>query len=165
MSAEKARKLEARLGELGLAMPPAPAPIGAYVPAVRTGRLVFTAAQLPMKDGKLTATGKVPADVPLEAAQAAAAQAVLNALAAAKTAAGSLDAIARVVRLNVFVNSSPGFTEQPKVANGASDLLVKLFGDAGRHTRCAVGAAELPMNSPVELDLIVELAPGLGDMG
>jgi len=165
VSAEKARKLEARLGELGLAMPPAPAPIGAYVPAVRSGRLVFTAAQLPMKDGKLTATGKVPADVPLEAAQAAAAQAVLNALAAAKTAAGSLDAIARVVRLNVFVNSSPGFTEQPKVANGASDLLVKLFGDAGRHTRCAVGAAELPMNSPVELDLIVELAPGLGDMG
>ena len=165
MSAEKARKVEARLVELGLSLPPAPAPIGAYVPAVRSGRLVFTAAQLPMKDGKLTAAGKVPADVPLEAAQAAAAQAVLNALAAAKTAAGSLDAIARVVRLNVFVNSSPGFTEQPKVANGASDLLVKLFGDAGRHTRCAVGAAELPMNSPVELDLIVELAPGLGDMG
>jgi enamine deaminase RidA (YjgF/YER057c/UK114 family) len=107
----------------------------------------------------------VPADVPLEAAQAAAAQAVLNALAAAKTAAGSLEAIARVVRLNVFVNSSPGFTEQPKVANGASELLLKLFGDAGRHSRCAVGAAELPMNSPVELDLIVELAPSLGDMG
>ena len=165
MSAEKARKLEAKLSELGLSLPPAPAPIGAYVPAVRSGRLVFTAAQLPMKDGKLVATGKVPADVPLEAAQAAAAQAVLNALAAAKTAAGSLDAIARVVRLNVFVNSSPGFTEQPKVANGASDVLTKLFGDAGRHTRCAVGAAELPMNSPVELDLIVELAPGLGDLG
>jgi enamine deaminase RidA (YjgF/YER057c/UK114 family) len=165
VSAEKARKLEARLTELGWTLPPAPGPIGAYVPAVRVGRLVFTAAQLPTKDGKLTATGKVPADVPLEAAQAAAAQAVLNALAAAKTAAGSLEAIARVVRLNVFVNSSPGFTEQPKVANGASELLLKLFGDAGRHSRCAVGAAELPMNSPVELDLIVELAPSLGDMG
>ncbi len=164
MSAEKAGKLEARLAELGLTLPPPSTPIGAYVPAVRSGKLVFTAAQLPMKDGKLTAAGKVPTDVPLEAAQAAAAQAVLNALAAAKTAAGSLEAIARVVRLNVFVNSAPGFTDQPKVANGASELLVKLFGDAGRHSRCAVGAAELPMNSPVELDLIVELAPSLGDV-
>lgn len=157
--------IEKKLSELRLTLPRVPAPVGAYVPAVRSGKLVFTSAQLPTKDGKLMAVGKVPSEVSLEAAQAAAAQAVLNALAAAAGAAGSLDAIARIVRLNVFVNSSPGFTEQPKVANGASELLLKIFGDAGRHTRCAVGAAELPLNSPVELDLVVELAPSLGDLG
>ncbi|MCJ7543498.1 MAG: RidA family protein [Phycisphaerae bacterium] len=165
MSAEKPKKVEAKLTELGLALPPTPAPVGAYVPAVRTGKLIVTSGQLPLKDGKLLATGKVPADVPLEVAQAAAAQAVLNALAAAKTVAGSLEAIARVVRLKVFVNSSAGFTDQAKVANGASEVLLKLFGDAGRHTRRAIGAAELPLNSPVVLDLILELAPSLGDLG
>lgn len=156
--------VEKKLSELGLTLPPVPAPVGAYVPAIRSGKLVFTSGQLPLKDGKLVAIGKVPADVPLEAAQAAAAQAALNALAAAKAVAGSLDAIARVVRLNVFVNSSAGFTDQAKVANGASEVLLKLFGDAGRHTRRAIGAAELPLNSPVVLDLIVELAPGLADL-
>jgi enamine deaminase RidA (YjgF/YER057c/UK114 family) len=153
------------LQQLGLTLPPVAAAIGAYVPAVRSGRFVFTAGQVPTKDGKLLATGKVPTDVPLEAAQAAAAQAVLNALAAAVGVAKSLDGIARIVRLNVFVNSAPGFTDQAKVANGASDLLLKIFGDAGRHTRATVGVAELPLNAPVELDLIVELAPGLADMG
>jgi enamine deaminase RidA (YjgF/YER057c/UK114 family) len=156
---------EKKLRELGLTLPAVSAPAGAYVPAVRRGRLAFTSGQLPMKGGELTATGKVPADVPLEAAQAAAAQAVLNALAALAAIAGSIDAIGCVARLNVYVNSSPGFTDQPKVADGASDLLLKIFGDTGRHSRCAVGVAELPLNAPVELDLVVGLGPTLADMG
>jgi enamine deaminase RidA (YjgF/YER057c/UK114 family) len=148
---------EKRLKELGLELPPVPASAGAYVPAVRTGNLVFTAGQIPMKDGKAVATGKVPTDAPLEAAQAATKQAALNALAAIRSVTGTLDAVARVVRLNVFVNSAPGFTDQPKVANAASELLIAVFGDAGRHTRCALGAAELPLNVAVELDLVVEV--------
>lgn len=147
---------EAKIRELGLELPAAPKPVGAYVPAVRSGNLIFTAGQLPLREGKLLAAGKVPSDVPLEAAQAAAATAVLNALAAIKGLAGSLDAIRQVVRVNVFVNSAAGFTDQAKVANGASDLLVKIFGEAGKHTRCAIGAAELPLNAPVEIDLVVE---------
>jgi enamine deaminase RidA (YjgF/YER057c/UK114 family) len=126
---------------------------------VRTGALVFTAGQLPLAGGHLTATGKVPTDVPLEAAQAAARAACLNALSAIRAVAGSLDAVSRVVRLNVFVNSAEGFTDQAKVANGASELLVEVFGDAGRHTRITVGAAELPLGAPVELDLMVEAKP------
>ena len=147
-----------RLKKLGLDLPGAPQPVGAYVPAVRTGRLVYTAGQLPMTDGRLLATGKVPTDVSLPDAQAAARQAALNALAAVCTLAGSIDAVRRVIRLNVFVNSAPGFTDQAQVANGASDLLAAVFGDAGQHTRCALGAAELPLASPLELDLIVEIA-------
>ncbi|MHC4718211.1 MAG: RidA family protein [Planctomycetota bacterium] len=148
---------EAKLRQMGLELPPAPQPIGAYVPALRTGNLIYTAGQLPMKEAQLVATGKVPADVPLEAAQAAARQGCLNGLAAIKAVAGSLDAVTGVVRLNVFVNSAAGFTDQAKVANGASELLVEVFGEAGKHTRCAIGAAELPVNAPVELDLIVEV--------
>lgn len=149
--------VEQKIAALGLELPPCAAPVGSYVPAVRTGKLVFTAGQLPLRGGTLIATGKVPHDVPLDTAQAAARQAALNALAAVRSVAGSLDNVARVVRLNVFVNSTSGFTEQAKVANGASDLLVQVFGDAGRHTRCAIGAAELPLHAPVELDLVVEL--------
>ena len=149
--------IEAKLKAMGIELPPAPAPVGAYVPAVRVGGLVFTAGQLPTRDGRLVAAGKVPADVPLETAQAAARQACMNALAAARTQVESLDAIAGVVRLNVFVNSAPGFTDQAKVANGASELLAEIFGEAGKHTRCAVGAAELPLNAPVELDLILSV--------
>lgn len=149
--------IEEKLKELGLELPPAAKPVGAYVPAVRSGRLVFTAGQLPMSGGALVAEGKVPDDVSLHVAQSAARQAVLNALAAVAAEAGSLDAVARVVRLNVFVQSGAGFADQAKVANGASELLVTLFGDAGRHTRCAVGAGQLPLNAPVEVDLIVEV--------
>ena len=149
---------EQKLQRLGLELPPAPKPVGSYVPAVRAGSLIFTAGQIPTKDGRLISAGKVPTEVSLEDAQAAARQAVLNALAAVMAEAGTLEAIARVVRMNVFVNSAPGFTDQAKVANGASDLLVEIFGDAGRHTRCAVGAAELPLNAPVELDLILALS-------
>jgi enamine deaminase RidA (YjgF/YER057c/UK114 family) len=148
---------EQQLKSLGLELPGPPVPVGAYAPAVRAGNLVFTAGQLPLKDGKLTAAGKVPADMSIEAAQAAARQAAVNALAAVRSLLGTLDAVARVVRLNVFVNSAAGFTEQAKVANGASELLGQVFGEAGTHTRCAIGAAELPLNSPVELDLIVEV--------
>lgn len=146
---------EAKLKAMGIELPAPAAPVGAYVPAVRAAGLVFTAGQLPSKAGKLIATGKVPAGVPLQAARAAARQACLNALAAVRAELGSLDAVARVVRLNVFVNSSEGFTDQAKVANAASELLGELFSDAGRHTRCAIGAAELPLNAPVELDMIV----------
>ena len=150
--------IEKRLTELGIDLPPAPKPMGSYVPAVRTGRLVFTAGQLPMKDGKLLAEGKVPDPVDLATAQAAARRAALNALAAIKAEIGSLDSVARIVRLNCFVNSAPGFTDQAQVANGASDALTEIFAEAGLHTRCAIGAAELPLNAAVELDLIVEVA-------
>ncbi|HUT01043.1 MAG TPA: RidA family protein [Phycisphaerae bacterium] len=155
---------EERLQKLNLELPAPATPVGAYVPAVRTGNLIVTAGQIPVKDGELLAAGKVPTDVPQEIAEAAAMQAALNALAAVKGALGdgdepgSLDRVVRVVRLNVFVNSAAGFTGQAKVANGASELLLAAFGDAGRHTRCAIGAAELPLNAPVELDLIVEVA-------
>jgi enamine deaminase RidA (YjgF/YER057c/UK114 family) len=147
--------IDRKLRELGLELPPAPAPAGNYVPAVRAGQLVFTAGQLPFRGADLMATGKVPHEVPIEQAKACAAQAALNALAAFSSAC-PLDRLARVVRVNVFVNSSPGFTEQAKVANGASDLLAAVLGDAGRHTRCAIGAAELPLNSPVEVDMVMQ---------
>jgi enamine deaminase RidA (YjgF/YER057c/UK114 family) len=143
------------LAALGIALPAAPAPVGSYVAAVRSQGLVFTSGQLPFKDGKLIAVGKVPVEVPVELAQAAAGAALLNALAAIN-AVVPIDNVKQVVRLNVFVNSAAGFTDQAKVANGASDLLVKILGPAGRHTRCAIGAAELPLNAAVELDLVVE---------
>jgi enamine deaminase RidA (YjgF/YER057c/UK114 family) len=150
---------EQKLQSLGIELPPTASPVGAYVPAVQTGNLAVTAGQLPLKDGSLTAAGKVPADVSLEDAQLAARQAMLNALSALRAEIGSLDSVSRVVRLNVLVNSTAGFTDQAKVANGASDLLLEVFGDAGRHTRTAVGAAELPLNAPVELDITAEVSP------
>lgn len=149
---------EARMRELGIELARPARPLGAYVAAVRTGDLVFTAGQLPLVNGDLAVRGKVPADVSLEAAQAAARTAVLNALAAVRAEIGSLNAVTRVVRVNVFVNSSAGFTDQALVANGASELLADIFGEAGRHTRCAIGAAELPLDSPVELDMVVEIS-------
>ena len=148
---------EEKLAELGLALPPAPKPVGAYVPAVRTGNLVFVSGQLPMRDGKLMATGHVGREVTLEAAQACARQAALNAMAVVAAEIGGLARIARVVRITGHVASAPGFTDQPKVLNGASDLLVQVFGDAGRHSRAAVGAAELPLGAPLELEMIVEV--------
>ena len=147
-----------QLAELKIILPNVASPVGSYVPAIRTGQLVMTSGQLPMQQGKLTAEGKVPDDVSLDDAAKAASVAALNALAAAADAAGGVDNISKSVRVNAFVNSSPGFTDQAKVANGASDLLVRIFQDAGRHTRAAVGVAELPLNAAVELDLIVELA-------
>ncbi len=146
-----------KIDQLGIEFPQPAEALGSYVPAVKTGKLVFTSGQLPICDGKLTAAGKVPCDVSVQNAQDAAKRAVINALAAIEQVSGGLDSVARIVRVNCYVNSSPGFTDQAQVANGASDLLIAIFGDVARHTRCAVGVAELPLNSPVELDLIVEL--------
>ena len=146
-----------KLDSLGITLPEVPTPVGSYVPATRPGNVVLTSGQLPMKDGRLTCTGKVGRDVSLEEAAAAAAIAVINALAAAASIAGGLDRIKRIVRLAVFVNSAPGFTDQAKVANGASDLLAGIFGEQGKHVRAAVGVAELPLNAAVELELIGEL--------
>lgn len=146
-----------RLNELGIELPPAAEPVGAYVAAVRSGELVFISGQLPMQAGKMLATGKVGSDVDLETAQSAACVAVLNGLAAIQQLLGDLDSIAQVVRLEVFVNSAAGFTDQAKVANGASEVLQDIFGPSGRHARQAVGVAELPLDAPVELSLIVQV--------
>ena len=147
-----------RLAELGLKLPNVAAPVANYVPAVRSGQYAFTSGQIPFRDGKLVWAGKVHAEVSLANAADGAAIAALNGLAAIAQLVGGLDNIVRIVRVCVYVASSPGFTEQPKVANGASDLLVKIFGDAGRHARSAVGAAELPLNAAVEVELMVEVA-------
>lgn len=146
-----------KLASLGLELPTPAKPVGSYVPAKRVGDFVHTSGQLPSRQGRVTCAGKVPGDVTVEEAAAGARLAMLNAMAAAAQAGGGLDAISEVVRVGVFVNSSPGFTEQPKVANGASDLLVELFGDAGRHARAAVGASELPLGAAVEVELIVKV--------
>lgn len=148
---------EEKLKELGLTLPPAPAPVGSYVPFVRTGDLVFTSGQLPMRDGKLVATGKIGADLTIEQGAEAARVAVLNALAQVAAAAGGLANVVRIVRLAVFVNSADEFTDQPKVANGASELLVQVLGDAGRHARSALGVNELPLDAAVELELIAQV--------
>ena len=146
-----------RLAQLKLTLPAVAAPVGSYVPATRSGQYVLTSGQLPFCDGRLVYAGKVPGDVSVEDAADGAKIAVLNGLAAAAQVAGGVDAIARIIRACVFVNSGPGFTEQPKVANGASDVLAQIFGDAGRHARSAVGVAELPLNSAVEVELMVEM--------
>ena len=147
-----------RLAALEMELPKVATPVGNYVPATRSGHYVYTSGQLPMRDGELVCVGKVGADVTVEEAQVAAAIAALNGLATAAQAAGGLDHITRVIRVGVFVQSAPGFTEQPKVANGASDLLVGIFGDAGKHARAAVGVNELPLNAAVEVELIVEVS-------
>lgn len=147
-----------RLAELGLTLPPVAAPVAAYVPAVVTGQYVYTAGQLPFVDGALPVTGKVGASVDAETAGAQARVAALNALAAVESVAGSLDRVARVVKVTVFVASEPSFTGQPGVANGASTLVGEVFGDAGVHARSAVGVAVLPLDAPVEVELVVELA-------
>jgi len=147
-----------RLAELGIVIPEVAKPVASYLPAMVTGNLVFTAGQLPFTNGVLPVTGKVGSTVSADAAQGYARTAVLNALAAIETAIGSVDRITRVVKLVVFVASEPDFTGQPGVANGASDALVEIFGDAGRHARSAVGVAVLPLDAPVELELIVEFA-------
>ena len=148
---------EERLAELGLTLPPVATPAGSYVPALRTGMLVYTAGQLPLTDGKLLATGKVGGAVTAEEAVALARVCALNALAAAAASAGGLSAITRIIKVTGFVASAPGFTGQPQVVNGASDLLTEVFGDAGKHARSAVGVAVLPMDAPVEVELIAEV--------
>ncbi len=146
----------ARLAELGLELPAIAAPLGAYVPAVRSGSHVYVSGQLPLADGKLSATGKVGAEVSPEEAQRLAARCALNALAAIDALVG-LDAVVRVVKVTGFVASAAGFTGQPGVLNGASDLFGEVFGPAGRHARSAVGVAELPLGAPVEVEVVVEV--------
>jgi enamine deaminase RidA (YjgF/YER057c/UK114 family) len=150
--------IDERLAELGLSLPEVAKPAGAYVPAVTTGNLVYTAGQLPSTAGVLPATGKVGADVTPEDAKQYARVCVLNGLAAAKGAIGSLDRIVKVVKVVGFVSSDPGFTGQPGVINGASELLGEIFGDAGAHARSAVGVAALPLDAPVEIEFIFEYA-------
>ncbi|BDB45435.1 MULTISPECIES: RidA family protein [Mycobacterium] len=147
---------KARLHELGLELPQVVAPLAAYVPAVRTGNLVYTAGQLPFVDGKLTGTGKVGAGVAPDVGKSLARTCALNALAAVDALVG-LDAVTQVVKVVGFVASAPGFHGQPGVVNGASELLAEVFGDAGKHARSAVGVAELPLDAPVEVELIVEV--------
>ena len=148
---------EARLEALGLALPLVAAPLAAYVPAVRTGRHVYTAGQLPLADGKLLMTGRVGAQVSVEEAAALARTCALNALAAVASVTGGLSAVSRIVKLVGFVASDPSFTGQPLVVNGASELMLEVFGDAGRHARSAVGVAVLPLDAPVEIELIAEV--------
>jgi len=146
------------LASLGIVLPPAPKPVASYVPCVRTGNLLIVSGQLPFRDGTLLATGRVPDPVSVERAQEAARQCILNGLAVvAGECGGSIDRVVRIVRLGVFVASGDGFTEQPKVANGASDLLQQIFGESGRHARAAVGTNALPLGASVEIEMMVEL--------
>ncbi len=148
--------VEARLAALGLELPEVATPAGAYVPAVISGNLVFTAGQIPLVDGKLMAEGRLGAEVTAEAGKEIAQRCALNAIAAVKSVLGDLGRVKKVVKVVGFVASTPEFTAQPGVVNGASELLQAAFGDAGIHARSAVGVAVLPLNSPVEVELIVE---------
>jgi len=150
-------KTSEKLKELGIVLPPPPKPVGSYVAGLKTGNLVFVSGQIPLENGVMTLAGKVGQDVSLEDAQAAARRCALAGLSIAADVAGSVDNIRRIVRLAVFVNSAPGFTDQPKVANGASDTMVDIFGEQGRHVRAAVGANELPLNAAVEVEMIAEV--------
>lgn len=147
-----------RLAELGLELPEVAAPLAAYVPAVQSGQHVFTAGQLPLVRGELLHVGKVGAEVTPEQAKDCARQCALNALAAVASVTGSIDAVRRVVKVTVFVASTPDFTGQPAVANGASELFGDVLGDAGQHVRSAVGVPVLPIDAPVEVEIVVEVA-------
>lgn len=148
---------EQRLIELGLVLPAAAAPVAAYIPTRRVGNLLYVSGQIPLRDGKLIATGRVPGAVSLELARECARQCALNGLAAARAAMGSLDRVVQVVRVGCFVACEDGFGEQPKVANAASEVLVEVFGEAGRHARAAVGTNALPLNVPVEVEFLFEV--------
>ncbi len=150
--------IDARLAELGISIPPLAKPVAVYVPAVISSHHVFTSGQLPFVDGALPATGKVGAEVSAEDAAGYAAQCALNALAAVESVIGSLDRVTRIVKVTGFVASAPDFTGQPGVLNGASELLGRIFGDGGVHARSAVGVAVLPLDAPVEVELVVEFA-------
>jgi enamine deaminase RidA (YjgF/YER057c/UK114 family) len=148
---------EERLEQLGVTLPAPTAPVAAYVPCVRTGNLVYVSGQVPLVDGKPSHLGRLGAEVGLEEGAAAARTCAVNLLAALKAELGELSRVRRVVKVTVFVASEPGFTDQPKVANGASELLGEVFGEAGRHARAAVGVAALPLGVPVEVDAIAEV--------
>ncbi len=149
--------VEDRLRDLGYELPPVPNPAGSYIPAARAGALIFTAGQLPFKEGQLPFTGKVGQEVSAEEAQEAARLCALNALAAVRAEAGSLENVSRIVKVTGYVASAAGFNGQPGVMNGASDFIGEVFGEKGLHARSAVGVAELPLDAPVEVELVVEL--------
>jgi enamine deaminase RidA (YjgF/YER057c/UK114 family) len=153
-------KISQRLSELTVELPGVSGPFGAYVPVKQVGNLIYVAGQLPMKGGKLLAAGQVPSRTSLDAAKLAARQCVINALGAVQSVLGSLDGIAGVVRVGVFVSSDSTFTQQPQVANGASELLLEIFGESGRHVRAAVGVNTLPLDASVEVEFIFEAASG-----
>ena len=149
--------VETKLKELSITLPPAPKTIAAYVPAVKSGNLLFLSGVIPLIDGKMTHVGKLGKEIPVEDGYEAARITLLNTLSIIKTELGSLDRIERIVKLTAYVASSPGFTQQPKVVNGASDLLIKIFGEKGLHARVSVGVVELPLGAPIELELVVEI--------
>ena len=149
--------IEERLAELGIILPPAPQPVASYIPVKVVGDLAWVAAQIPMQDGAVTVAGKVGGEVTIDDANAGASRCALQALAALQAALGTLDRVKGIVKLDVFVASATGFTDHPKVANGASDLLVEVFGDEGRHARAAVGVPELPLGAAVEVALLVQV--------
>ena len=151
---------EQRVASLGLTLPSPPQPVATYVPSVRVGDLLFISGVVPSRDGRIAFQGKVGGNLSKEEGYEAAKVSLLNALANIRQAAGSLDRVQRIVKMTGYVASQEGFREQPYVINGASDLLVEIFGEAGRHARAAVGVAELPMGVPVELELTVQLSPG-----
>ena len=150
--------IEEKLKELGIEIPTPPNPAGSYIPVVTTGNLAFVSGQIPMKEGKVVFEGKVPENQSVDSARDAAKICIINGLAQLKANLGSLDKITKFVRISGFVNSNPNFAEQPKVINAASDLLVEIFGDMAKHSRIAVGVANLPLNSTVEIDMIVEFS-------
>lgn len=152
-------RVEARLAELGVDLPPVAAPLAAYVPAVTSGSYVYTAGQLPLRDGSLLASGRVGVEVDVATATACARLCALNALAAVRGEVGDLDRVRRVVKVVGYVASSPDFTAHPAVVNGASEVLAEALADAGVHARSAVGVASLPLGAPVEVELVVEVAP------
>ena len=151
-------KVEQRLSELGLTLPEVATPAGSYLPAMISGNLVFTAGQIPVIEGKLMATGKLGAEITVEYGAEIAQRCALNALAAVKSVIGDLDRVQQVVKIVGFVSSVPEFTSQPAVINGASEFLQQVFGDAGQHARSAVGVSVLPLDAPVEIELIVEFS-------
>lgn len=149
--------IEERLAELGIDLPPAPAPVASYVPVHVAGGLAFVSGQIPVDEGTLLHPGRVGAEVSLEQGAEAARRCALQALAALRDALGSLDRVREIVKVDVFVASTPGFVDQPQVANGASDTLVEIFGDPGRHARAAVGVTELPLGASVEVSLVAAI--------
>lgn len=153
-----AGKIDARLAELGITLPQATAPVANYVPYVVSGKLVHISGQITMENGELKFVGKLGKDYDVETGQKAARLCALNLIAQLKSAIGDLDKVTRVVKLNAFVNSAPEFTDQPKVVNGASDTMVEVFGEVGKHARSAVGVASLPLGVAVEIDGIFEVA-------
>ncbi|MEO9306979.1 Endoribonuclease L-PSP [Nitrosotalea sinensis] len=150
--------IEQKLKSLGIILSTPPKPAGSYIPVVRTGNLVFVSGQIPVKDGQVEYKGQVPTTTSIEDAQKAAKLCIINVLSQLNSELGTLDNISKIVRVSGFVNSSPEFYEHPKIINAASDLLVEIFGEKGKHTRIAVGVASLPLNSAVEIDLVAEIS-------